>query len=67
MRAANGKLIVAENASGKISVITVNGDKASVTVIKEGLKTPTGVQPAGDTIWITERGTGKVMSIPMAK
>ena len=26
---------------------------ASVTVIKEGLKTPTGVEPAGDTIWIT--------------
>src|SRR5690349_8619808 len=34
MRAANGKLLVAENGSGKISVITVNGDKASVTVIK---------------------------------
>jgi hypothetical protein len=32
MRAANGKLIVAENGSGKISVITVNGEKASVTV-----------------------------------
>src|SRR6202161_3604489 len=43
MRSANGKLIVAENGSGKISVITVNGDKASVTVIKEGLNTPTGV------------------------
>src|SRR5580704_4386729 len=28
MRAANGKLIVAENGSGRISVITVNGDKA---------------------------------------
>ena len=38
MRAANGKLLVAENGSGKISVITVNGDKASVTVIKEGLE-----------------------------
>ncbi len=67
MRAANGKLIVAENGSGKISVLTVNGEKASVTVIKEGLKTPTGVEPAGDTIWITERATGKVMSIPMPK
>ena len=65
MRAANGKLIVAENAAGKISVITVNGDKASITVIKEGLKTPTGIQPAGDTLWITERGTGKIMSLPM--
>jgi sugar lactone lactonase YvrE len=67
MRAAKGKLIVAENGSGKISVIAVNGDKASVTVIKEGLKTPTGVEPAGDTIWIAERGAGKAVSIPMPK
>jgi sugar lactone lactonase YvrE len=67
MRAANGKLIVAENGSGKISVITVDGDKASVTVIKEGLKTPTGVEPAGDTLWIAERGAGKAVPIPMPK
>ena len=67
MRAANGKLYVAENGSGKISAITVNGDKASVTVLKEGLKTPTGVEPAGDTLWITERGAGKAWSIPMPK
>src|SRR5277367_5544248 len=67
MRAANGKLLLAENGSGKISVITVNGDKASVTVIKEGLKTPTAVEPAGDTIWVAERGAGKAVSIPMPK
>jgi hypothetical protein len=67
MRAANGKLIVAENASGKISAISVNGDKASVTVLKEGLKTPTGVEPAGDTIWIAERGAGQAVSIPLPK
>jgi sugar lactone lactonase YvrE len=67
MRAANGKLIVAENGSGKISVITVTGDKATVTVIKEGLNTPTAVEPAGDTLWIAERGAGKVVSIPMPK
>jgi sugar lactone lactonase YvrE len=67
MRAANGKLIVAENGSGKISVLTVTGDKASVTVVKEGLKTPTGVEPAGDTLWIAERGAGQAVSIPMPK
>jgi hypothetical protein len=67
MRAVNGKLLVAENGSGKISVITVNGDKASVTVIKEGLKTPTAVEPAGDVIWIAERGAGKAVSIPTPK
>ncbi len=67
MRAANGKLLVAENGSGKISVITVTGDKGSVTVIKEGMKTPTAVEPAGDTIWIAERGAGMAVSIPMPK
>jgi hypothetical protein len=67
MRAANGKLLLAENGSGKISVLTVNGDKASVTVIKDGLDTPTGIEPAGDLIWVTERGVGKVWSIPMPK
>jgi len=67
MRAANGKLIVAENGSGKISVLTVNGDKASVSVIKDGLNTPTGVEPVGDTIWIAERGAGKALSVPMPK
>src|SRR6202034_964876 len=65
MRAANGKLILAENANGKIAVLTVNGDKATVTVIKDGLNTPTGVEPAGDTIWISERGAGKAVSVPM--
>jgi sugar lactone lactonase YvrE len=67
MRAAHGKLLLAENGSGKISVITVNGDKASVTVIKEGLKTPTAVEPAGDVLWIAERGAGQAVSIPMPK
>lgn len=67
MRAANGKLLLAENANGKISALTIQGDKASVSVIKDGLNTPTGVEPAGDTIWIAERGAGKAVSIPMPK
>jgi sugar lactone lactonase YvrE len=67
MRAANGKLFVAENGSGIIASITVNGDKASVTVLKEGLKTPTGIEPAGDTLWFTERGAGKAESIPIPR
>ena len=67
MRAANGKLLLAENGNGRISVITVESDKGSVKVIKEGLKTPTAVEPAGDTIWIAERGAGQAVSIPMPK
>lgn len=67
MRAANGKLIVAENGNGKVSALTVQGDKASVAVLKDGLLTPTAVEPAGDTLWIAERGAGKAVSIPMPK
>ena len=67
MRAYHGKLLLAENGSGKIDVLTVNGDKASVMVIKEGLKTPTAAEPAGDVIWVGERGAGKAVAIPMPK
>ncbi len=67
MRAAKGKLLVAENGGGKIDVLTLSGDKASVTVIKDGLKTPTAVEPAGNTLWIAERGAGKAISMPMPK
>ena len=68
MRAANGKLFVAENGAGKIHSLTLlDGDKAHVTVLKEGLVTPTAVEPAGDVLWIAERGTGKAISIPMPK
>jgi hypothetical protein len=67
MRAVNGKLLVAENGSCKISVITVNGDKASVTVIKEGLKTPTAVEPAGDTIWSPNAALARQCLFPMPK
>jgi hypothetical protein len=67
MRAANGKIFIAENGSGKIDAVAIDGDKAHITVIKEGLKTPTAVEPAGDTLWIAERGAGKAVSIPMPK
>jgi hypothetical protein len=65
MRAANGRLIVAENGGGKFPSLRSIGDKASITVIKEGRKTPTTVEPAGNTLWIAERDAGKAMSIPM--
>jgi len=67
MRAANGKLFVAENGSGQIAAFTVHGDKASVKVLKDGLKTPTAIEPAGDTLWFSERAIGKVESIRWPK
>jgi hypothetical protein len=34
---------------------------------RTGLNTPTGAESAGDTIWISERGAGKVHSLPLPK
>jgi len=65
MRAAGGKLFVAENASGKVVAMTVTGEMAHVVTVRDGLKQPTGVEPAGDTLWFTERATGKVISVPL--
>jgi len=67
MRAANGKLYVAENGSGVIASLEVNGERAHVTELKQGLKTPTAIEPAGDTLWFSERAIGKAESIPMPK
>ena len=67
MRSANGHLFVAENGAGKISMLTIHGDKASVIILKTGLKTPTGVEPAGENLWFTERAIGTAQSIAMPK
>jgi hypothetical protein len=65
MRAANGKLFLAENGAGKIDALTITRDTAHVVTLKDGLSTPTGIEPAGDTPWLLERSAGKVWSIPM--
>lgn len=36
MRAANGKLFLTENGAGKVDVVNVNGDTASITVLQGG-------------------------------
>ena len=67
MRAANGKLFLAENGAGKVDALTIQGDIAHVTMLKDGLNAPTGVEPAGDTLWVAERGAGRVVPIPLPK
>lgn len=67
MRAAGGKLFLSENGGGKITALTITGDTAHVTVLKDGLKTPTAVEPAGDELWFNERAIGTVSSIPMPR
>jgi hypothetical protein len=67
MRAANGKLFLSENEAGRIDMITVNGDTAKVTVLKEGLATPTAVEPSGGSLWYNELEADRADSIPLPR
>jgi hypothetical protein len=67
MRAANGKLFVAENVAGRIDMIAVNGDTAHVTVLQEGLATPTAIEPTADTLWYGERAGDRAHSMSLPK
>jgi hypothetical protein len=67
MRAADGKLFVAENKNGRASMVTVHGDQATVTPLLDGLTIPTGIEPAGDTLWVGDRGSDKAVAIPLPK
>jgi streptogramin lyase len=67
MRAANGKLYLTENKNGRASMVTVNGDQATVVPIMEGLTRPTAIEPAGDILWVGDRAKDVAFAIPMPK
>ena len=67
MRAAHGRLFLAENKNGRLSMVTIYGDQATVTILLDGLKTPTAVEPAGDTLWVGDRANDKAVSIALPK
>ena len=56
------------NGAGKISALTIDGDRAHVTVIKDGLKKSNRRgTPRATLCGSPQRATGKVMSVPMPK
>jgi hypothetical protein len=67
MRAYNGKLYLTENRNGRASVVTVNGDQATVVTILDGLTRPTAIEPTADILWIGDRAKDKAIALPMPK
>ena len=67
MRSAHGKLFLAENENGRASMLTINGDQATVTTVLDGLTTPTAIEPAADTLWVGDRGIDEAIAIPISK
>jgi hypothetical protein len=67
MRAAHGKLFLAENKNGRASMVTVDGDQATVITLLDGLKQSTAIEPAGDTIWVGDRANDKAILVAIPK
>jgi sugar lactone lactonase YvrE len=67
MRAAYGKLFLSENEAGKIDLVTVSGETATVTVLKEGLAVPTSVEAAGGALWYNELEANRALSMPLPR
>jgi hypothetical protein len=51
----DGRIILAENRSGKIDIVKVEGENARIETIADGFRfTPTAVTVVGDTAWALE-------------
>ncbi|HMA48638.1 MAG TPA: hypothetical protein VKP60_02730 [Magnetospirillaceae bacterium] len=67
MRAAHGKLFLAENRNGRASMVTIEGDQAKVVTLLDGLVKPTAIEPSGDMLWVGDRGADKAIAIPLPR
>ncbi len=67
MRAAGNKLFLTENGAGKVDAVAIDGDTAHITVLVNGLGTPTAIEPAGNTLWYGERSNDRASSMPLPK
>jgi hypothetical protein len=51
----DGRVVLAENRSGKIDIVRADQSKAAIDTIKDGFKlSPTAVTVVGGTVWVTE-------------
>jgi hypothetical protein len=67
MRAANGKLYLAEGGAGQVDEVRINGNNATIIPLKTGLTAPTAVEVHGDTLWVGDRGGNKAVAVPLKK
>jgi sugar lactone lactonase YvrE len=54
MRSVGSKTMLLVEGAGRLDEVTIDGDKAEIKVLKEGLTGPTAVTLAGGTAYVTE-------------
>jgi sugar lactone lactonase YvrE len=54
LRQLDGQTFLMAEGSGSVDRVTIDGDKATIETIKDGLNEPTSLIKRGQTIWVTE-------------
>ena len=54
MRSVAGRTMLLVEGAGRLDEVTINGDKAEIKVLKDGLTGPTAVTLVGGTAYVTE-------------
>lgn len=60
MRKFNSNTLLMIEGTGKLDLITVNGDNAQVRVLRDGWRVPVSVWQIGDTAWVLEGQLGSL-------
>ena len=58
---AGNRFLLAEGTGGRIDEVTIDGDKAQVKVLREGMNSPPGVTLVGNTAFAVEGKIGYLM------
>jgi hypothetical protein len=52
LRATGPKTLLQAEQQGRVAELTINGNRAEVRVVKDGLTRPTGVTVVGDSLFV---------------
>ncbi len=55
---SGNRFVLAEGNGGKLDEVTIDGDKATIKTLKEGLMQPAATTPVGDTAYVIEGKIG---------
>lgn len=58
---AGNRFLLAEGQGGRIDEVTIDGDKAQIKVLRDGMNSPPGVTLVGDTAFAVEGRIGYLM------
>jgi hypothetical protein len=58
---AGNRFLLAEGSGGRVDEVTIEGDKAQIKVLREGMNSPPGVTLVGDTAFAVEGRIGYLM------